>query len=576
MIMVVSDLRDEKDIDRVLESFRSQTYDRRSLLLVVNDGLDLPTVHGVRIVHRSEVDGVELDEGATHLAYFSPNDFYGPNYLMDLALGASWSGAQAVGKACFFQGDKAEELHPDKEYRFVTRLDCRCSLIETGIGARNLSKTLDLFHQGWVEAPLCLSLDRFNYCRDHVGTSYSALDLEVVDQGMEFSVMATHANKGLDGGETFFSKSDVLYLCGTYPQANRAPAFNYLHSRPGLYKDNGALLDVVRLNRSGDTNYYGLRDVDVAHVPFPTVDSILGSGDHHHLQVHMLNEDLWRCIRPHMDLMRTKVWIYGPEIVLPDLPERSDHYRRERKQVERHAKLVVDMWQGVFSSSLDLVFASQSLARAAMVQVGLELDESRYRVSYLPVDTSIYRPVLRGPRARCNVLCVRPYAGTMVDLQLLVETIMVLSSRTEFKEMHFTVSGDWTRYGDILAPLRRFDNVQILDGDPIFERRAEMFANNAIMLAPYTADPHGAALAEAMACGMVPVVTDVGSVRELVDETSAMVTGKDASSMAEAVLILVNDPQRSLQMSENAVKRVVSQRGPDALMAEMLALFESD
>jgi hypothetical protein len=38
----------------------------------------------------------------------------------------------------------------------------------------------------------------------------------------------------------------------------------------------------------------------------------------------------------------------------------------------------------------------------------------------------------------------------------------------------------------------------------------------------------------------------------------------------------VNDPQRSQQMSENAVKRVVSQRGPDALMAEMLDLFETD
>jgi spore maturation protein CgeB len=575
-VMVVSDLWDGKDIARVLESYHAQTYVHRSLLLVVNDGMELPAQRGVRIVHRSEVDEVELDEGVTHLAYFSPNDFYGPNYLTDLAQGAAWSGAQAVGKACFFQGDKAEELHPEKEYRFVARLDWRCSLIETEIGGRTLSKILGLFQKGSVEAPVCLSLDRFNYCRDHVGTSYSALDLDVVDQGIEFSVMGTHADRGLDGGETFLGKSDVLYLCGTYPQANRAPAFNFLHARPSLYKDSGALVDVVRLNRTGDTNYYGLRDVDVAHVPFPTVDSILSSGDHHHLQVHMLNEDLWSCIRPHMDMMRTEIWIYGPEIVLPDLPERNDHYRRDRKQLERHAKLLVDMWQRVFSSSLDLVFASQSLARTAMEQVGLELDGSRYRVSYLPVDTSIYRPVFRGPKARSNVLCVRPYAGTMVDLQLLVDTILVLSSRTEFKEMRFTVAGDWTRYGDILAPLRRFSNVQILNGDPIFERRAEMFANNSILLAPYSADPHGAALAEAMASGMVPVVTDVGSVRELVDETSAMVTGRDASTMAEAVLSLVNDPQRSQRMSENAVKRAVGLRGTDALITEMLQLFETD
>jgi glycosyltransferase involved in cell wall biosynthesis len=149
----------------------------------------------------------------------------------------------------------------------------------------------------------------------------------------------------------------------------------------------------------------------------------------------------------------------------------------------------------------------------------------------------------------------------MVELKLLAATVEALAASPEFKQLSITIAGGWSRYEELLAPLRRFENVKVLDQDPAFEGKADLFAKHGVFLAPYGADPHGTALAEAMACALVPVVTDVGAVREVADERSARIVAPSADELARAVLELAASPQSFSEMAENARLRSLTVRG---------------
>ena len=431
-VTVVATPRDQEELEAVLESYRAQRYEPKSLLLVVDASLRGPTCQELMVIGPGEAPQ-DLDLG--HVAYFCAEDSYGPNYLVDLALGAWWSGAQAVGKSSYFSGRQAEERGDGPGVPFRVP-----SGVARGAGGRwqqraHLGEVLASIQVGIVDMPVCLSLDRFNYCREHQGVCYSGEDLPMVDQGIPFDDMVHQLEGAEREGEVMLGKSDLLYLCGTYPVANRAPAFNFLHVRPELARRHGAMLDVVRLNRQGEKGYYALRDVDVAHLPARTVRDVLASGAYHHLQVHLLNEELWRAVRPHIGTHRTEVFVYGPEIVVPEVPEHHVHFRRERRTLEHHAQDMTAMWQEVLASEVKLVFPSEHLAQEVMEQMGVRLEEGRYRISPVPVDPTIYKAPPPHPSRRNKVLCVRPYAGTMVDLQLLVATVEALAASPDFRQL---------------------------------------------------------------------------------------------------------------------------------------------
>ncbi len=557
-VTVVATPRDQGELEAVLESYRSQRYEPKSLLLMVESTLEVPPVKNSMVIRPGEASQ-DLDLG--HVAYFCAEDSYGPNYLVDLALGAWWSGAQAVGKSSYFSGRQAEERGAGQEYHFVPYLEWRAALVDVISSGLTLRDVLASIQVGIVDMPVCLSLDRFNYCRDHQGVCYSGEDLPIVDQGIPFDDMVHQLEGSEREGDMILGKSDMLYLCGSYPVANRAPAFNFLHVRPELARRHGAMIDVVRLNRQGERGYYALRDVDVAHLPARTIKDVLASGAYHHLQVHLLNDELWRAVLPHIGTHRTEVFVYGPEIVVPKVPDHYVHFRRERRTLEHHAREMTAMWQEVFASGVKLVFPSEHLAKDVMEQMGVTLEEGRYRISPVPVDPTIYKAPPSHPSRRNKVLCVRPYAGTMVDLQLLVATVEALAASPDFRQLTITLAGGWSRYEEVLAPLRRFENVRILDQDLSFEGKADLFAKHGVFLAPYGADPHGTVLAEAMACAMVPVVTDIGAVREVADDRSARIVAPNAADLARAVLELAASPQQFNEMAENARLRSLTVRG---------------
>ena len=76
-----------------------------------------------------------------------------------------------------------------------------------------------------------------------------------------------------------------------------------------------------------------------------------------------------------------------------------------------------------------------------------------------------------------------------------------------------------------------------------------------------------------MACGVVPVATDVGLTWKLVDETTGIRVKPDPGPIAEAVIALLQHPQQCERLGRAARQRVIEQHSDERFRAYLGSLY---
>lgn len=106
---------------------------------------------------------------------------------------------------------------------------------------------------------------------------------------------------------------------------------------------------------------------------------------------------------------------------------------------------------------------------------------------------------------------------------------------------------------------------------------ADLLPHFDIFALPSQAEGISNTLLEAMACGCVPVATDVGGNPELVDEgaNGLLVPAQDSAALAAGLARLVRDPLLRECMAEAALARSRSQFSLDGMIAAYGALYAS-
>ncbi len=144
-----------EDDKRIREMFEKQTYEKKSLLIADAD---------------TELMGLSFD----FVTVFSPQDYYGKNYLTDLALSTRFSSESVVGKAAYYSGDAL--MHCEKAYTYV----------QEPVELRRQMAAKACFKEGMKAGELAafhpesriLALDEFNYC-ENAKECEKAEDIEV-------------------------------------------------------------------------------------------------------------------------------------------------------------------------------------------------------------------------------------------------------------------------------------------------------------------------------------------------------------------------------------------------------------
>lgn len=175
-VLVLGYAEDEAQGLTIKENFERQSYGRKALVLVAPDELALKLQNdtGARVISNTECAKMRVaDLGSSDdwLAVMVADDYYGPNYLFDLAVATRYAQTNVIGKAAHhvWSADAGIAVaRPEKKY-------CRVSMVP----ARSAMARLDFFNDGGALGGLAaglyteqfkkedaLSIDEFNYCRN--------------------------------------------------------------------------------------------------------------------------------------------------------------------------------------------------------------------------------------------------------------------------------------------------------------------------------------------------------------------------------------------------------------------------
>ncbi|WP_404347896.1 glycosyltransferase [Sutcliffiella horikoshii] len=143
-VSVIAIAKNLEEYYSIVEKFNKQNYANKVLYILVDtfEGyVDLYNKYNnnkiktfVRSYMHNYSSIIELID-TPYVAYFSLNDYYGENYLLDLMLSTTYTDSDFIGKWNYFLEENGEiiEKNPSSEYEFVTNLSPKRSIAKTKI-----------------------------------------------------------------------------------------------------------------------------------------------------------------------------------------------------------------------------------------------------------------------------------------------------------------------------------------------------------------------------------------------------------------------------------------------------------
>lgn len=203
-IVVVGEAQDRQQFDMLRDHLNRQTYNQVRMVIITDAYQssivsDDPRILVLKPAQLKKTSLGELVGNTPWVTGFLPGDYYGPNYLLDLALATRYSQARVVGKAAHFTctGQDAELQSKGLAYRPAQSLRARRSLVATDIVAaqplRNWLKNLPSLQYTHEQG---LAIDPFNYCENgaaqHEDIRFKVDDLEL-NVGMSIDQLQARA-----------------------------------------------------------------------------------------------------------------------------------------------------------------------------------------------------------------------------------------------------------------------------------------------------------------------------------------------------------------------------------------------
>ncbi|WP_313106980.1 FkbM family methyltransferase [Stutzerimonas nitrititolerans] len=192
-VAVLGYARTEEDAQGIIANFQRQTHGRSTLFLVLGRKAPTPKIQDPRIryLRRKEVEGKTISDvvgAAQLLAGMVADDYYGPNYLLDMAIATRYSSANAFGKVTRYSYADAgiELLEPGRAYHNAGSLQLRSAVVRAHSFA-----ALDFFEwcRGLISSRYgegsLLAVDPFNYCQNGAAAELDAVHQRVDDLSLD-------------------------------------------------------------------------------------------------------------------------------------------------------------------------------------------------------------------------------------------------------------------------------------------------------------------------------------------------------------------------------------------------------
>jgi FkbM family methyltransferase len=228
-ISIIARAASTEQLDSLLDSVRRQSHQPASVCIVVSASLMAGVSvrdASVTLVNEKQLKKRALGEfigDAQWIAGFCPEDHYGDNYLLDIALATRYSQAGVIGKAAHYSwdGQAAVLQAAEQGYCPVAALPARASAVV----AERISQEPAL---DWLKALSTLSypaddalaIDPFNYCRGgaqadvHAQVGDLVLDTGLAIEELQARAEAIRPAKVELGDQVFLTGQELQSMFG--------------------------------------------------------------------------------------------------------------------------------------------------------------------------------------------------------------------------------------------------------------------------------------------------------------------------------------------------------------------------
>jgi glycosyltransferase involved in cell wall biosynthesis len=191
----------KSDIETLIAHYKRQTYLRKELVIVASGGVDFSGVtldETMRLISETSLKTTtigELSGACERIIGMVAEDYYGPSYIIDLALASRYADAPIIGKGSHYVYREGKELAlagDGQQYSKVSSLQVRCSMVNVKlVKDRPAAHWMLGIAKDEIAVSDCISVDEFNYCRDGAKAEAQCAkfvgDIEGVDLGAKMS-----------------------------------------------------------------------------------------------------------------------------------------------------------------------------------------------------------------------------------------------------------------------------------------------------------------------------------------------------------------------------------------------------
>lgn len=202
-VVVTAYARDTAQLDAIRANFNRQTYAKKLLYVLVPNGFTQsqdasdPVINVVPAHHiqNATIDSLATD-GATHIAAMVADDYYGANYLTDIALATRYFDGKAIGKQDHYQLSRDGTLACKgacKQYQYGHEVAVRSAVVSVDvIGNVPVHEWCTSLFTRTLKLDRVLFIDEFNYCKNGAQAASDPLMRTVDDLELNVGVdMAT-------------------------------------------------------------------------------------------------------------------------------------------------------------------------------------------------------------------------------------------------------------------------------------------------------------------------------------------------------------------------------------------------
>ena len=189
-ITVLAICESEEEKTYAVKSFKRQSYEKKFLYIISDiEESGKQEASDIKYVKQDTAKIKTCGElDADYIAVMSPKDFYGENYLVDLALTLRYGNFSAIGKGNYFYSSSENEITLDsavKPYTITKELYAVRSIVSI-----QQVKNTELYECAKTDTKYSLDnmlcVDYFNYCENYKGDECSIVsDLPIFDTGIE-------------------------------------------------------------------------------------------------------------------------------------------------------------------------------------------------------------------------------------------------------------------------------------------------------------------------------------------------------------------------------------------------------